>query len=73
MRLEIEIRIDGLLEEHGRSFHSLAKETGISHTLPGAELSTGRPAQTGEREEDKPEAKRTKQAREVIRTSVFDR
>lgn len=28
----IEIRVDGLLEEHGRSFYWLAKETGISHT-----------------------------------------
>jgi putative transcriptional regulator len=28
----IEIRIDGRLEEHGRSFYWLAKETGISHT-----------------------------------------
>lgn len=28
----IEIQIDGLLEEHGRSFYWLAKETGISHT-----------------------------------------
>ncbi len=28
----IEIRIDKLLEEHGRSFYWLAKETGISHT-----------------------------------------
>jgi putative transcriptional regulator len=28
----IEIRIDELLKEHGRSFYWLAKETGISHT-----------------------------------------
>ena len=28
----IEILIDGLLEERGRSFYWLAKETGISHT-----------------------------------------
>lgn len=28
----IEIRVDELLEEHGRSFYWLAKETGISHT-----------------------------------------
>jgi putative transcriptional regulator len=28
----IEIQIDGLLEEHGRSFYWLSKETGISHT-----------------------------------------
>lgn len=28
----IEIRIDELLETHGRSFYWLAKETGISHT-----------------------------------------
>jgi putative transcriptional regulator len=28
----IEIRIDGLLENCGRSFYWLAKETGISHT-----------------------------------------
>lgn len=28
----IEIRIDELLEEHGRTFYWLAKETGISHT-----------------------------------------
>jgi putative transcriptional regulator len=28
----IEIRLDELLEEHGRSFYWLAKETGISHT-----------------------------------------
>jgi len=28
----IEIQIDGLLENHGRSFYWLAKETGISHT-----------------------------------------
>jgi len=28
----IEIRIDDLLENHGRSFYWLAKETGISHT-----------------------------------------
>jgi putative transcriptional regulator len=28
----IEIRVDDLLAEHGRSFYWLAKETGISHT-----------------------------------------
>jgi putative transcriptional regulator len=28
----IEIRIDELLEKHGRTFYWLAKETGISHT-----------------------------------------
>ena len=28
----IEIRIDGLLGAHGRSFYWLAKETGVSHT-----------------------------------------
>jgi putative transcriptional regulator len=28
----VEIRVDELLEEHGRSFYWLAKETGISHT-----------------------------------------
>ena len=28
----IEIRIDELLEDRGRSFYWLAKETGISHT-----------------------------------------
>lgn len=28
----IEIRVDALLEERGRSFYWLAKETGISHT-----------------------------------------
>ena len=28
----IEIRIDELLEKHGRSFYWLSKETGISHT-----------------------------------------
>lgn len=28
----IELRIDELLEEHGRTFYWLAKETGISHT-----------------------------------------
>jgi putative transcriptional regulator len=28
----IEIRIDRILEDHGRSFYWLAKETGISHT-----------------------------------------
>ena len=28
----IEIRVDLLLEEHGRTFYWLAKETGISHT-----------------------------------------
>lgn len=30
--LMIEIRIDQLLAEHGRTFYWLAKETGISHT-----------------------------------------
>ena len=28
----IEIRVDELLAEHGRTFYWLAKETGISHT-----------------------------------------
>jgi putative transcriptional regulator len=28
----IEIRIDQLLKQHGRTFYWLAKETGISHT-----------------------------------------
>ncbi len=28
----IEIRLDEVLEEHGRSFYWLSKETGISHT-----------------------------------------
>lgn len=28
----IDIRIDGLLADHGRTFYWLAKETGISHT-----------------------------------------
>ena len=28
----IEIRVDKLLKEHGRTFYWLAKETGISHT-----------------------------------------
>jgi len=28
----IEVRIDGLLKNRGRSFYWLAKETGISHT-----------------------------------------
>jgi putative transcriptional regulator len=35
MRVEtlmIEIRVDRLLAEHGRTFYWLAKETGISHT-----------------------------------------
>ena len=32
MRIVVEIRVDELLEEHGRSFYWLAKETGISHT-----------------------------------------
>src|SRR5690349_8282719 len=31
-RIMIEIRIDALLENRGRSFYWLAKETGISHT-----------------------------------------
>jgi putative transcriptional regulator len=31
-RIVIEIRVDELLDEHGRSFYWLAKETGISHT-----------------------------------------
>jgi putative transcriptional regulator len=28
----IEIRVDQVLEQHGRTFYWLAKETGISHT-----------------------------------------
>ena len=32
MRVVIEIRVDELLEEHGRSFYWLSKETGVSHT-----------------------------------------
>jgi Predicted transcriptional regulator len=32
MRIEIEVRIDELLERLGRSFYWLSKETGISHT-----------------------------------------
>ena len=28
----IEIRVDGLLKEHERTFYWLSKETGISHT-----------------------------------------
>ena len=32
MRLTIDIRVDRLLKEHGRTFYWLAKETGISHT-----------------------------------------
>jgi putative transcriptional regulator len=28
----IEIRVDGLLEDRGRTFYWLAKETGISHS-----------------------------------------
>jgi putative transcriptional regulator len=28
----IEIRVDAVLAEHGRTFYWLAKETGISHT-----------------------------------------
>jgi putative transcriptional regulator len=32
MCIVIEVRLDELLEEHGRSFYWLAKETGISHT-----------------------------------------
>lgn len=28
----IEIRVDELLNEHGRTFYWLAKETGVSHT-----------------------------------------
>ena len=31
-RIVIEIRLDEVLEEHGRSFYWLSKETGISHT-----------------------------------------
>jgi putative transcriptional regulator len=31
-RMVIEIRLDELLKERGRSFYWLAKETGISHT-----------------------------------------
>jgi putative transcriptional regulator len=30
--MQIKIRVDELLEERGRSFYWLAKETGISHT-----------------------------------------
>jgi len=30
--MKIEIRVDELLEQHGRTFYWLAKETGISHT-----------------------------------------
>ena len=37
----IEIRIDGLLEERGRTFYWLAKETGISHSTLWR-LKTGR-------------------------------
>jgi len=32
VQLMIEIRVDQLLAEHGRTFYWLAKETGISHT-----------------------------------------
>src|SRR5918997_356494 len=32
VRIVVEIRVDALLEEHGRSYYWLAKETGISHT-----------------------------------------
>ena len=32
MLLVVEVRVDALLGEHGRSFYWLAKETGISHT-----------------------------------------
>jgi putative transcriptional regulator len=32
MAIVIELRIDELLDGHGRSFYWLAKETGISHT-----------------------------------------
>ncbi len=28
----VEVRVDELLEKHGRSFYWLAKETGVSHT-----------------------------------------
>ena len=30
--MKIEIRVNELLEEHGRTFYWLAKQTGISHT-----------------------------------------
>jgi putative transcriptional regulator len=32
MTMDIEVRIDSLLEKHGRSFYWLSKETGISYT-----------------------------------------
>ena len=40
-RIVIEIRIDELLEERGRTFYWLAKETGISHSTLWR-LKTGR-------------------------------
>jgi putative transcriptional regulator len=40
-RVVIEIRIDELLEERGRTFYWLAKETGISHSTLWR-LKTGR-------------------------------
>lgn len=30
--MNIEVRIDALLEERGRSFYWLSKQTGVSHT-----------------------------------------
>ena len=32
VNIVIEVRVDEILEEHGRSFYWLAKETGVSHT-----------------------------------------
>lgn len=32
MPINIEVRIDDLLEKHGRSFYWLSKETGVSYT-----------------------------------------
>jgi putative transcriptional regulator len=32
MGIVVEVRVDELLEQHGRSFYWLSKETGISHT-----------------------------------------
>ena len=32
MRIVIEVRVDEILEAHGRSFYWLSKEAGISHT-----------------------------------------
>jgi putative transcriptional regulator len=40
-RVVIEIRVDELLEERGRTFYWLAKETGISHSTLWR-LKTGR-------------------------------